>query len=262
MAIWDFDFKVNGTDVLTAYGAGMVDLRGNWDGPDQSFDEAIIPGRGTVFTSLTPTPAPKDFVGVFELNAANPTTLEANWDAFKYALYAASVTIISGNQEARQRSGVVLGTPTKLTAPQRDRLLAEVRIRCRDPLAYATSSTTVSGAVNTDVDTPLGLAGSFPVITITSPSTGFTVTYKNSASATVQSMVFAFAGTPTTFVIDCANLTITVDGVRHDEYLTAGDFFALNPYDGVPSTSSWPKLRTSSGSGGTAISATYTKAYP
>lgn len=260
MTIWSFDLKINGVNVAT-YGAAAVELRGNWDGPVVSFDEAVMPGRGTVATSLTPTPDPLDLVAVLELNAANDQALEDAWDAFKFALYGATVTVIAGNQEARQRTGVVLGSPSKIPSPVRDRLQAEIRIRCRDPLAYATSATTVTGAINTDVDTPLGLAASLPVLTITSPSTGFTVTYKNSASATVQTMTFTFAGSPTTFVIDCANLTVTVDGVRHDEYLTAGDFFALNPHDGVPSSSAWPKVRTSSGSGGTALSVTYTKAY-
>lgn len=258
MAIWDFDLKVNGSDVKTTYGAGMVELRGNWDGPSRSFDEAVIPGRGAVRTSLTPTPDPLDLVAVLELNAVSPTAVEAAWDAFKYALYGAAVTIIVGNQDARQRTGVVLGTPTKLTTFERDRLLAEIRIRCLDPLAYATTATTVTAAVNTDVDTPLGLAASLPVITLTSPTGTFTITYKNSASATVQTMTLTVPGSPTTVAIDCANLTVTVDGTRHDAYLTAGDFFALNPYDGVPSSSAWPKVRTSSGS----LSVNYTKAYP
>lgn len=256
MSIYTFEAKINGVDIAT-YGAATVELRGPWDGPALSFDEAEISGRGTVRTSLTPTPAPLDLVGVFEVSAATPQALEDAWDAFKFALYAAIVTVIVGNQEARQRTGFVVGTPTKLTNFEKDTIQTEVRIRCTDPTAYATSATTVTAGANTDVDTPLGLAASLGVFTFTSPASPITITYKNSASATVQTATITFPGSPTTVVVDMNNLRVTVDGVPHDDYLGSGDFFALNPHDGVPSSSAWPKVRATS-----AFSLVYTKAWP
>lgn len=251
MPVYSFALTVNGVDV-TSFGLYLEELRGNWDAPTETFDEAIIPGMdGTIATTLEPTVEPRDFVVVGNLTAANPSAFETAIDALKLALSSAPLLLIAGNQTARQRTGVYTGMTTVIN-PSAASARVEIRMRCRNPFAYATSTTTVTGGASTDVVAAQGTYRAWPVITVTS-ATNPTITYKNSAGATVHTLSITGSGT---IVIDCALKTVTVAGTRDDNALTTGDFFALDPRDGVYGVSS-PTVRTSSGS----LSATYRKAY-
>jgi phage-related protein len=251
--VYSFALKIDGVDVAD-YGLAVSELRGNWDGPQKSFDEVEIPGHeGPVATILTPTVAALDFVVVGIIQSSSPSQYESDLDALKFILYRAPVTLIAGNITTRQRTGIVLGTPVTMPFPSMAGGRIEIRVRCRDPFAYAATPTTVTGSANTDVEMPLGTHTSLPVITLTT-ATNPVVTLKNSAGATIGG--FTLAGTGT-FVIDCANQTVSLGGTRDDSLMTAGDYFALDPHDGVPATTDWPTIRTSSGS----LSVTYTERY-
>lgn len=256
MAIWDFFVKVNGT-TLDSMGFKPSTLEGNWDGPSLRVDEIVIPGaEGTVETTHEETLDPLDLTITGELQGTSEQDFEDKLDALKLALYRALITIIVGNQDARQRTGRVVGVKVSMGQSEFDTGLVAIRIHCANPRLYATSTTTVTGAAATDLAVAQGTARTYPVITLTS-ATNPVITYKNYAGATVATLTVTGSGT---IIIDCnpvTGRTITIDGVRSDDALSAGDFFAISPVDGTPSLSQWPTIRSSSGS----VSIAYRKAY-
>lgn len=250
-----FDLKINGVNAQTEYGLYVSELRGQWDGPIRRLEEVPIPGRpGAVETSGEEILDPLDFVIVAVLDQANQSDFEDALDALKYALSSATLTLISGNQETRERTGKWTRSPLRPYVDMKAGTV-EIGVRCLDPLAYETTPTTVSGSAGSDLACELGTYKVWPVITVTGASFPLTVTYKDSAGNPVES--FTIAGSGTTVIVDCANLTVTIDGDRDDNALTAGDFFALDPRDGDRDAADWPTVRTSSGS----ISIVYRKAW-
>ena len=261
---WSFLLKLNGVDVAT-YGLLVGELRGNWAAPSQSYDEVGVPDHeGPVAITLEPTLAAKTFVVVGTIEAPAAADFETYTDTLKYQLRSGTLTIIAGNQESRQRSGVLVDFDA---VPFEGELMTHatvtLTIRCRDPIAYDTTDTTVSGASAADLACAVGLYKSRPTITVTGPTSPLVLTYKNAAGTTLHTMTLTFPGSPTSVVVDMTKdgRTITVDGTRHDDYLTAGDFFALDPYDGDPLAGSptYPTVRASSGS---AVAIVYPKAWP
>ena len=264
MSIWTFLLKVNGVDVDT-YGLKVAELRGNWTAPSQSFDEVGVPDHeGPIAISLEPTLAPRTFVVVGSIEVATPETFETNLDTLKYQLRSGTLTIITGNQDARQRSGTLVDfDATPYEGEIATHAQVTLTIRCRDPIAYATSNTTVTGTSASDITCAVGLYKSRPTVTVNNPTSPLVLTYKNASGTTRATMTITFPGSPAAIVVDMTKdgRTVTVDGTRHDDYVTAGDFFALDPYDGDPLAGSptYPTVRASSGS---AVSIVYPKAWP
>ena len=267
MPIWSFYLKVNGVDAAT-YGFAPSELRGHWDSPTFAYDEQQIPRHdGPVATVDEPELEPKDFVVVGELGEfATESALEDAIDNFKFALLGtntkADVAIIVGNRDTRERHGVL--TSFKATPSLQGAVLVaqlEITIHCRDPIATETTATTVTGASAADLSCALGMWISDPVITVNNPTSPLTITQKDSLGATVgDPLVLSFSGSPATVVVDCANLTITRDGARHDEDLSGGDFPRLDPRNGGATRT--VTLRASSGSGAPAVSIAYNKRWP
>jgi len=248
MAIWDFLLKINGVDSET-YGFYPESLGGPWDTPEFAYDEQQVPEHdGPVRTSDDPELQPKEFKIAGTLLKDTETNLENALDDLKFALSAHDLTIIVGNRETRQRVGRLvgaIGTVTNGDAITEVRL--EFTVRCVDPIARDTSAATpITGSAGVDRDIPLGTWRSWPVITHTTPTSPLTETYKDKDGNTKGTPTVTFPGSPTTVVVDHGNRTITVDGVRHDEYLTAGDFFCYDPRDGDRNTN-LPTIRWSSG---------------
>lgn len=248
-ALYSFLFKIAGVDV-SSYGLQVSALPDNWDTPTVSFDEAALPGQdGTVATANEPTIEAKDYSIVARLIGATSSAFETALDTLKLAVAGNSSAVVAmkaGNQTTRERSGVCKNVRVVMDP---DVLAATVTIlmRCRNPVNYEDSTTTVTGSTATDLACALGTFRVRPVSTITSPSSPLVLTYKNYGGTTVQTLTLTFAGSPTTVVVDHSAMTITVDGTRHDSYLTAGDFIRLDPRDGDYALSHWPTLRVSSG---------------
>ncbi len=252
MSVYPFLLKINSVDVAS-YGYTIWDLPDNWDAPSQSYDEVTIPGQdGNIETTVEPVLAPRDFTITGSLAGASASAFESAFDTLKLALYGSTLTLIGGNQSTRQRTGRFSSMTSSLYA-----LMAagrvDIKVHCRNPLAYDTSTTTATGSVNTDIACALGTYKSRPVITLTG-ATNPSLTYKNSGGSSVATLSITGTGT---IVIDCSLRTVTIGGVRTDSALTGGDFFALNPQDGVYATSTWPTVRSNSGS----VSIAYSKAY-
>lgn len=254
MAIYDPILKLDGSDVFTTFGLAVADLNAVWAGPTRSFDEVTIPGHeGSVATLLTPTVEARDLIFTAELGGTSASDYETKLDALKYGVYRQSVTVLPGNHTDREIVGDVVAMPVTMPYFEMDLGRVEIRIRCRDPFFHKTSATTVTASETVDVETPLGTHSSLPVITIES-ATDPVVLYKNSSGTTLGT--FTLAGTGD-FIVDCAAQTVSLDGTRNDALMVAGDFFALDPHDGVPSTSDWPTVRTSDGD----LTVTFTERY-
>ncbi len=252
MPVYSFLLKINGTDVAS-YGYTVWDLPDNWDAPSQSYDEVVIPGQdGTMETTVEPLLAPRDYIVKGSLDASSASNFESAFDTLKLALFNSSLALIGGNQSTRQRTGRFASMTSSLRALMSGGQV-DIKVHCRNPLAYETSATTATGSVSTDIACALGTYKSRPTITLTG-ATNPSLTYKNSAGSSVATLSITGSGT---IVIDCSARTVTIGGVRTDSALTGGDFFALNPQDGVYATSTWPTVRSSSGS----VSISYYKAW-
>lgn len=250
-----FDLKINGVNAST-YGFYLSELRGQWDGPTRRVEELVIPGReGTTPESDEDILEPLDFVAVGVIRGDDAEDMEDKLDDLKFALLAATLTIIGGNRETRERTGKWNRAPIRPFV-EMNAATIEIGIRCHNPLAFETTPTTVTGSADEDKACELGTYKVRPVITLTG-ATDPTVTYKNSDGDTVETMEIDTGGTPATVVIDMDEKTITIDGDDSPAALTAGDFFALEPRDGDRATSDWPTVRTSSGS----LSIVYRKAW-
>lgn len=253
MAIYSFQLKVNGTDVST-YGFNVADFN-QWDAPQLSYDEVAMPGQdGTTATTSTPMLAPLDFVVNGELIGSSPSDFESKLDTFKYALSSAALTLIGGNptSNTRQRTGTYVGPMKVEPYATMDAAKISFTVRCRNPLSYDSTLTTVSGAAASAVTCVLGTAWSRPIISLATCSNP-TLTYANASGTTVATLSITATGT---MVIDCSAMTLTVNGASAPTAISLGDFFKLDPRDGVYGTSS-PTIQSSTGS----ISATYRKAY-
>jgi hypothetical protein len=247
MAIWDFILKIGGVDSETL-GCFVESVQGPWDTPGFVYDEVQLPNYdGPIPTVDDPELEAKDFGVHCTLSFADESAYADGLDAFKYALAANPVTLISGDRDTRQRTGVLTSPIT--TTPYDGPITAahcEFTIHCRNPLAADTAATTVTGDSTADIACALGTWKSTPILTVTSPTSPLTLQYKDSTGAPIgDPLELTFAGSPTTIVVDMAG-TITVDGVRADTILTAGDFFRLDPRNGGATRA--PKVRASSGS--------------
>jgi phage-related protein len=135
-----------------------------------------------------------------------------------------------------------------------------VRVRLKlwlaDPRIFATSDTVIGSITTSPVDMPLGTAPSLPSITVVTSGT-FTLTYKDSAAATIATLNISGATAPTT--IDMDAMTITDGSGNAAEHLVAGSDFPIvfDPEDGDYVTPDWPTLECSSGT----ATATYRKTY-
>jgi phage-related protein len=124
----------------------------------------------------------------------------------------------------------------------------EIPLICVDPRQYLDSAEAVGFTTATAM--PMGTAKVEPSIDVSVGT--FTLTYSGGATLSVSGA----ASPPIT--VDMANKTITNSvsaSVIGD--LTTGNFFSLDPNDGNYTTSTWPTLATSAGSG----TANYNKAY-
>lgn len=175
-----------------------------------------------------------------------------------------AVTAIIGSVTARQYT-VYLAANTSAEwmpaalAPGRVGATLTLVFTALDPLSYDATATTT--ALSTTIArTACGTAPTWPVITLAGPFTSRVVTYKDGADVTRGT--FTIAGTVLSgesVVIDCdaESVAHVVSGVSTaaNTWLTAGDFFALDPAHIASATN--PGLVLSAGTG----SVTFRRAY-
>lgn len=223
----------------------------NWSTPSISFSEVALPGvAGVVATSNVPKLAAMDYPISGNISCTSASNLETAVDNLKYAYASGSgVALLPGNQPNRQRIGFLSDmdiTPYPTLAQAK----FDAVLRCRDPLWYATSNTTPSGSSGTDIACALGTWTSLPVVTTTlsGSASSLVFTYKSYAGATLGSLTLTHAFVNADVVaVDMKLRTVTVNGTRHEDYITAGDFFELNPRHGDRALSHWPTIAVSAG---------------
>lgn len=251
MAIYTFQLKVNGVDVSTL-GFNVASFN-QWDAPQLTYDEVAMPGQdGSTATTATPLLQPLDFTVTGELIGSSPSDFESKLHTFKQALSLATLTLIGGNQTTLQRTAVYTGPMKVEPYATMDAAKITFTVRCRNPLQYDTTLTTVSGAAASAVTCVLGTYWSRPIISLATCSNP-TLTYANASGTTVATLTVTATGT---MVIDCSAMTVTVNGADAPTAITLGDFFKLDPRDGVYGSTS-PTIAASTGS----LSATYRKSY-
>lgn len=249
-----YQLLINGTDLAT-YHAAVTGVKVVWGGPTVSYPEVAIPGTdGMTATSNERQLSARDAQVSVRFQTTTGSDFDDACDALKFAISGANVAIIMGNQTARQLTGYASSSEID---PDIDAQAGDLTftLHCRVPLWVATSDTTVSGSSGSDHACALGTYRSFAVVTVTPGAGSFTLTYKNYAGATIAAP--QFSGSGTSWVIDMGAKTITVDGTRHDEYLVADDFFALDPLDGDYNAGHFPTIATSAGS----LSAVYAQRF-
>lgn len=253
------ELLIDGADAKAVAGFRLLDAPGDFDSPETTYEEATIPGRrGMVRMSNAPVVSARDGVITGYILAADEDDLTEKLDALRLLCRQGrhDVTLTIVNRSSLERVGRLVRIACSPTPPAfiATKVPLELHFRYADPVARETTPTTVAGAEDTPVECALGTEESYPVITLTGAIDPH-VTYKNANGDPIGSMTISTGGLSVDVVIDCDELTITVDGDDAPEALTAGDFFALDPDDGDDETG--PTIETDSG----ALSATYTKNY-
>lgn len=251
MAIWEPILQVRGIDLETV-GFSAAVLEGLMDSPAESSDEVNVPLReGTTRTSTVRVVEPRDGRVRGELSGATETAFRTNRDAFLYHLSFLDVAVLLGMHDDRQLLGslkgkVAMAPPTE-SGDGFTRADVDFTLHFENPVWQATTLSTPSGAANTDVSCPLGTRKVYPITTATvsGSAASITFTYKNYAGTTIGTplvLTHAFVNADVV-AVDHAAMTVTLNGARRDDLITAGDFFALDPRDGDYLLSHWPKAR-------------------
>lgn len=134
----------------------------------------------------------------------------------------------------------------------------QLTFQCLDPLGYDLNLSVVAFG-SSYVGMPLGTGPSAPVLYVVGGSGGATnptITYADAASNTLWTMALTCtiaAGDHVRIDNRLQQITKSVSGVISDarSYLTSSPprYIVLRPSDGDYSTSSWPQLKVSAGSG-------------
>jgi phage-related protein len=245
---------INGVD-LGAMGFKVRSPNGIWNTPVASSEGIQVPGRAGQLvpqaSMVTLASRTIDIVGT--LVGTSRADYLTKLDALK-AFLAAPLTVVLAEQPTRQYTARCLSVTVTESGPvfiQRKQQVS-ISLFCDDPYAYDTALQTVGFTTATAI--PMGTAPTGGVITITGAA-AFTLTYKNSAGATLVTMVFAGVTSPIT--IDLDTFIVTDGSGNALGKLTSGEFPRLSPLDGVFGTSTWPTLQVSAGTG----SISYRRAY-
>jgi hypothetical protein len=227
---------------------------------------AHIPGRlDSVSLGETETkPRSIGVVGwlsVASLSAANLALLSARCDELRWRLERESVQLIFDERHSDRYYTATLLNPEEIHIPPAfHQRIRELRLQflCADPVAYATTLTTVAFGA-TAVQMPLGTAKSYPVITLTNPPDSLDIIVKNAAGTEVARLGLVDLTGATTVTIDNRWQIITVDGAAAPAKLVGTtDFFALSPLWATSLSGPWGTLETSVAA---TASATYRKAW-
>lgn len=261
---------LNGNDAKTTYGFEVVDAPDLLGMGEHVFQTAPVVQRGGVILGTAkPTVEAKRLRIAGFLTGSSLADARAKLDTLRGAIGTAPCSIRTGWDTTREFWGVLVASPAgPNSAYWQTYLSVELEFLLFDPYAYSTSLSTVNFTTATAI--PLGTAPakgnvkSPTLITISGAATTPILTYKSSAGVTLATMSFTgyspLSGDKIEINLSKGLVEKIVSSVRSNAMgaLAAGwNFPALDPVDGVYSTSSWPTLEVNSGSG----TITYYKAY-
>lgn len=250
---------VNGTD-LTTVSTYVKDERGVLDIPGRQVTSIPIYGRASALLVGTGVGLPRT-LEINALLAPSPATAAARRtaeDSLKNLLANSLIRIVwnDGYNTARMIEGrldgaVVIRASNHPIAPEG----AEVsfRVICSD--AYWRDQEPTSRVLGaTRATLPLGTAPSSPVIRLIGAATTPVLTYRDAGGASTRTLSMGTLNANEWYDIDTRQGTLTkyVSGTASESLgaISAGDFpWALDPQDGDWTTSQWPTLEVSSGTG-------------
>lgn len=253
------DLKVDGYDLSTIGFRLTSDLSGWRDRYAADWASSVVPGRiGELLLASDPTiPARQVTLSAYQ-KAPDLATLLTYADALKWRLRPGQHEFILPDQGARilraRVKGPVQFSPVAPALAQKTHRI-QIPLLCHDPrlLADADTVVAVTNAAG-DVDLPLGTAPSSPSISVSVAS--FTLTYKDSAGATLYTLQVSGASA-TPVVIDMTARTVTSSAGSEVDAIVSPRFFDLDPGDGDFLAAAWPTLACSNGT----ATCTYRKAY-
>jgi phage-related protein len=262
---------VSSKDVGSAYGFAVERPGGVLNGQAWTFAAATTAGRLTRRVVQTvPTPEARDLILTGTVIASSVSALMTQLDGLKRWCANGEREIACEYDTTRMYRGRLVRFEATGYAPDFARPEATVTatFRCEDPFAIATSDTTVNVGTSA-TSCALGSAESYPVITVTGVHTNITLTLKNAAGTTLETMAFTLAlvGGGDTLVIDCDRRTVqkTVSSVTTnaiDALSNSGNaptFLTLDPNDGDQDGGTWPTLQYSVSAGTPTVQAVYRK---
>jgi hypothetical protein len=172
------------------------------------------------------------WLSVPTLSAANLSLLSANCDELRWRLERESVQLIFDERHADRFYTATLLNPEEIHIPPAfHQRIRELRLQflCADPVAYATSTTTVPFGA-TAAETPLGTAPCYPIITLTNPPDTLNIIARDWEGTERARLGLKDLTGAASVVIDMRWSGITVGGVAAPAKLIGTtDFFALDP---------------------------------
>lgn len=255
---------VNGVDLATL-GFALESPEGVFDASERTDALLTLPqGAGALVPNVPGQVAPREITLTGTLGALTSAAIETAKDSLKLLCSAGTVEIRLVTRDVIFRgrlSGISIAHNGPPLRPALLTARCAIRFLCADPLAWDRTPQLV-GFGSTRVALPLGTGPSAgrslwsAVITIMGAATTPILTESDAAGNTLRSMSFT-GWSPTAsdaIEIDCGRRLVTriTAGVRSNGMadLAAGYAFpVLDPADGNPSTSMFPGLAVSSGTG-------------
>ncbi len=250
---------------LDSLGIYVEDISARYAGVSRSFPQTALPGRqGTVLTADPETqPRILTISGSIDPIARTLAARNTAEDALKVLAYRGLIRVVADDDVTapRQIDGVCTGlNVTPVVHPMVTQVSRySATILCPDPTWYDVTSQMIAfSAVASPV--PLGSAPTGGIVRIMAPPWSAAVvdpvlTYLNAGGVAIQSMTFTgtlTAGTEYLEVdLDRQTVVEVSSGVSSNaiSWLSAGNFFSLDPSDGEPLVSSYPQLQVTATSG-------------
>lgn len=246
---------VNGTDLKTK-GFTVREATGLWESVQLTLQEqAVYRKAGAVLLDDEPIAVVRDLAiaGTYRgTDADNAETKLLGMKRLLGPLGRRNHVLVFGNLTAQQITARYMGMSDGPTGPQMEQRTIPMTLHFRslDPYFVDVTATTLSAAEGVPVDVPMGTGLSEGVSTITfaGSAASTTRTYKSNTGATLgtTTLTHAFVNADVV-VINDAERTISLNGVRNEGLLSNGDFIRMSPDDGDPSTSDWATLEVNHG---------------
>lgn len=249
---------------LSTLGVWVVDAPAWRDAARRSLSVVPLPGRSGGYYGTTPTLEGRDHRFVTHFRAATLAALETGSNLLRDRLLAGVVTLRldDGVNAAKMIRGVCVDPPTFTpygTHPMQA-LVHEIAftVRCQDAhWSDVRFSSVAATAANVRVPVPLGTAASPYLLRVHgATSNPFSIILARPNGAELQRMTFALALTSSQWLdVDAFAYRVErvdASGVRTNaagpSVWTAGEWLRLDPFDGAFALSSFPTIRTTSGS--------------
>lgn len=222
---------------MALYGLVMEDVTNHLSGIPVKWELSPLPGRfGKKKLATRGEIQEVQMIVSGHVGADTRALLGTNMDSLKQAMEGKELNVSFSDREDRQRMKVLLTNPDALTIPP-----ALVQPWCAIKLGFTSPDARWHDVTETTVDFTngaqpivLGNVVSYGVITITGPVVAPNIAYGD----LIMNFPTLSLGTGKLLVIDCWDMTITVDGLAGAHYLSDdSDFIQYDPGAGAASIS-------------------------